>query len=94
MYTPPKFKVEDPEVIGNFIREHAFGLLLTVSGTEIHDTHTPFVLTDDGHLLGHIARANPQWSHWTADTVAKVIFSGPHAYISPNYYASEFNVPT
>jgi len=95
MYTPPKFRMEDPAIISNFFRKHSFGLLLTIKETEIHDTHTPFLIDEEqGSLIGHIARANPQWHSWDASTTAKVIFTGPHAYISPSYYASDFNVPT
>ncbi len=95
MYVPSKFRVDDPGVIRSFIAEHPFGLLLTVSSGTIHDTHTPFIVsTDGGQLVGHIARANPQWSDWSGETQAKVVFTGPHAYISPRYYESEFNVPT
>ncbi|MEM7012726.1 MAG: FMN-binding negative transcriptional regulator [Verrucomicrobiota bacterium] len=95
MYTPSQFKVDDPEVIHAFIRQNAFGLLLTTSGEEIHDTHTPFYLSDDGTILtGHIARANPQWKNWDTKTTAKAIFTGPHAYVSPRFYQTEFNVPT
>jgi len=95
MYTPPHFKIDDHKRISAFIREHSFGLLLTTDGQVIHDTHTPFLLSGKNDiLLGHIARANPQWKSWRNDTKAKVIFTGPHAYISPSNYTSEFNVPT
>lgn len=95
MYTPPKFNIEDASTIHAFIDQHAFGLLLTVAGDHIHDTHTPLIRCPrSNQLIGHIARANPQWKNWGANTPAKVIFTGPHAYISPQYYASEFNVPT
>ena len=95
MYTPPSFKVDDRETIHQFIRDNAFGLLLSVADGVIHDTHTPFILSEDGqHLLGHLARANPQWENWGEASSAKVIFTGPHAYISPRYYVSEFAVPT
>jgi transcriptional regulator len=95
MYTPAKFQVDEPSAIHAFIRKHSFGLLLTVSGQEIEDTHTPFLLSEsDGCLVGHVARANPQWKSWNKSTRAKVIFTGPHAYVSPGYYVSEFNVPT
>ena len=94
MYTPPKFKVDDPAVIREFIEKHPFGLLLSIEGEQIHDTHTPFILSENGELLGHIARANPQWKGWEESSRVKVIFSGPHAYISPQYYVSEFAVPT
>jgi transcriptional regulator len=95
MYTPPKFKVEDPEQIRSFIDENSFGLLLSLDGIDIHDTHTPFVHSDDArHLLGHIARANPQWKSWRNGSTVKVIFTGPHSYISPRFYVSKFAVPT
>lgn len=97
MYIPAKFKEEDQSEIDAFIQQHPFGLLLTVDGDEIHDTHTPFILSkNNGCIYGHIARANPQWNHWNDDTTvtAKVIFTGPHTYISPHDYVSDFNVPT
>ena len=81
-------------MIREFIRKNSFGLLLTHSDGEIHDTHTPFLIADDGTLFGHIARANPQGKQWEDGDQVKVVFSGPHAYISPGYYSSEFNVPT
>ena len=95
MYTPPKFRIEDPEEIRSFIEENSFGLLLSHDGVDIHDTHTPFVHTENGrNLVGHIARANPQWKSWKGGTAVKVIFTGPHSYISPRFYVSEFAVPT
>jgi transcriptional regulator len=94
MYTPPKFKVDDPAVIRNFIEKNSFGVLLSIEGGQIHDTHTPFILSENNQLLGHIARANPQWKASSEASRVKVIFTGPHAYISPKYYVSEFAVPT
>jgi len=95
MYTPPKFKIDDSEIIRRFIEENSFGLILSIDGDEIHDTHTPFIYSEDGkHLLGHIARANPQWKSWEHQATAKVVFTGPHSYISPHFYESEFAVPT
>ena len=94
MYIPKKFKEEDPKVIQSFIRKNSFGLLLSTSNGEIYDTHTPFLVLEDGTLLGHIAKSNPQWKTWKNKERVKVIFTGPHSYISPSYYQSEFNVPT
>jgi len=95
MYTPHKFRVDQPEIVMSFIQANPFGLILSVNGNEIHDTHTPFVLSQDReYLIGHIAKANPHWESWKPGTKSKVIFTGPHAYISPSYYTSEINVPT
>jgi transcriptional regulator len=47
----------------------------------------------NGRLIGHVARANPQWKHAGGQRVL-AIFSGPHAYISPTWYAAQNVVPT
>ena len=96
MYTPVDFKIEDSEVIRSFIRANSFGILFS---TEVnggfHDTHVPMLVSEDlTSITGHIARANPQWKSWEADEAVKAVFHGPHAYVSPSYYESEFNVPT
>ncbi len=46
-----------------------------------------------GRLIGHMARANPQWKKVEGQEVL-VIFPGPHAYISPSWYQAEEVVPT
>ena len=94
MYSPPKFKVEDDAVIRSFIEEHPFGLLLSVEGERIHDTHTPFVFSEKRELLGHIAKGQSTMEGMGRGSRVKVIFTGPHAYIFPQYYVSEFAVPT
>ncbi len=96
MYTPPAFKVDDPDLIRKFIAENSFGILVSsVDGNAIQDTHTPFLLSEDGnYLLGHLARANDHWKAWKVNAHTKVIFHGPHCYISPTFYKSDINVPT
>lgn len=96
MYSPNDFKIEDPEVIRSFMRTNSFGMLFSrdTEGT-FHDTHVPMLVSDDlTFVTGHIARANPQWKSWEADSDVKLVFRGPHAYVSPSYYESDFNVPT
>ena len=44
-------------------------------------------------MTSHFAKANEQWKDIENDNVL-VIFSEPHAYISPSNYDKELNVPT
>jgi transcriptional regulator len=39
-----------------------------------------------GRLKGHISRANTQWRDYSPSVEALAIFSGPHHYITPNWY--------
>jgi transcriptional regulator len=41
----------------------------------------------------HMAKTNPQWKEFFDDEVL-VIFSGPHAYVSPRWYEEQERVPT
>ncbi|MDG2166797.1 MAG: FMN-binding negative transcriptional regulator [Opitutales bacterium] len=96
MYTPSFFEVDDPELIRTFIEENNFGLIVSSKdGSSIQETLTPFLFSSDENIvLGHIARANPHWKEWNENKRVKIIFQGPHCYISPNYYQSSINVPT
>jgi transcriptional regulator len=47
-----------------------------------------------GVLLGHMARANPHWRRLEAQPGVLAVFHGPHAYVSPSWYATHPSVPT
>jgi transcriptional regulator len=49
----------------------------------------------ENHTLhGHVARANPHWQTLEAADDLLVTFDGPHAYVSPTWYATPDLVPT
>src|SRR5689334_21322792 len=79
-----------------FIRRHSFATLVTISSSGPVASHLPLLLDAEagphGSLLGHMARANPQWR--TAEGEALAIFLGPHAYVSPAWYGEPGTVPT
>ena len=51
-------------------------------------TALPLLYDPNSHsLIGHVARANPHWR--TAGAASVAIFAGPHAYISPGFYATK-----
>ncbi|MHB1628733.1 MAG: FMN-binding negative transcriptional regulator [Bacilli bacterium] len=94
MYIPTPFEMNDPTEITRFIHAHSFGLLMSTVEGQPFATHLPF-LYDAGQnvLFAHMAKANPQWRELDGQT-ALVVFSGPHAYISPSWYEAPASVPT
>jgi len=97
MYIPAPFKVTDRARLFDLIQQNSFGLLVSESNGEPFASHLPILLdrsfAPNGCLVGHMARANPQWQQAAGKTVLAV-FSGPHAYISPSWYESDNVVPT
>ena len=93
MYSPPYYVEDDRETLGAVIRSNPFGLLVSTRDGEPEVTHLPFVL-EGGRLIAHMARANPQWRGFDGETEALCIFQGPHAYVSPRWYARKKAVPT
>lgn len=98
MYIPKAFAVSERAVLDEFIASNSFATLVsTVNGTPFA-THLPLILertqSAQGVLLGHVARANPHWRAFDGKQEALAIFHGPHAYISPSWYATSPAVPT
>jgi transcriptional regulator len=97
MYLPAAFAEPDLTRLHHFIEQNSFGILVSQVEGLPFATHLPFLLDrtagPHGTLVGHMARANPQWREAGGQT-ALAIFSGPHAYISPTWYEAEQVVPT
>lgn len=97
MYVPEHFAERDPLVLQRWMREHAFALLVTARGGAFEATHLPLWLDAGrgryGTLYGHVARGNPQGRCFDGATRGLAVFSGPHAYVSPRWYAGA-GVPT
>jgi transcriptional regulator len=102
MYVPNVFALNDAEAIAEAMRRYDFALLVTAAGGAPQASHLPVLHDpargDKGTLLAHMARANPQWKDFAklADGggEALVVFQGPHAYVSPNWYGPGAAVPT
>ena len=100
MYVPRNMRMLDPQILQQFMERYDFGLLLS---RDLQVSHLPFVYqlassgqdpeSDLGYLVGHMARANPQWKICDGNQVS-VVFNGPHAYISPTWYGQPPAVPT
>ena len=98
LYTPRSFAVGGAAAIERLLREHPFATLVTPGDPEPTVSHLPLQYRPrsegQGSLLGHMARANPHWQRF-GDTASVAIFHGPHAYVSPSWYAEPATaVPT
>ena len=97
MYSPSYNRLEDRAELLEFMRANSFVLLVTGTGGTLHASHLP--ATVHGHdqairIDMHMARNNPQWQEFFEDTEVMVVFSGPHAYVSPRWYEEQERVPT
>lgn len=97
MYIPQHYKNENLDEIKDFLVNNSFGILVNTVDNKPWATHIPLELdiTDDGKdiLVGHIAKANPQWKYFSEHQEVLCIFNGPHSYISSSWYKEE-EVPT
>jgi transcriptional regulator len=97
VYLPPLFTEARPPVLVAHIEHHDFGLLVSHGSAGLTASHIPFLVEHHGedlHLLCHLARLNPQVEDLSHGEEVLAIFSGPHAYISPSWYATGPAVPT
>ncbi|MVN91908.1 FMN-binding negative transcriptional regulator [Mucilaginibacter aquatilis] len=95
MYTPKSFELNDVSEAVAFMKQYSFATLINTSGNIPEATHLPFLIKQQGEqviLSSHLAKANPQAEYITNGT-SLVIFTEPHAYISPAHYEKELNVP-
>ena len=91
MYIPRSYAEERPEELRAYIAAHPLGILVTSgSAGDLFATHLPFVFDaatgEHGVLQAHLARANAHHELAQSGGRALVIFSGPDAYITPNWY--------
>ncbi|MFT4662095.1 MAG: transcriptional regulator [Patiriisocius sp.] len=96
MYIPKHYIGKDNNAAVAFMQRFNFASIITSVNNIPIATHLPFVISKRGDeiiLTSHFARANNHWEHIT-ENKNLIIFSEPHAYISPSNYEQKENVPT
>jgi transcriptional regulator len=92
MYVPKHFREDRVTVLHEAIRAFPFATLVTHADGEFLASHVPVLIDPEplpfGSIICHVAKANPQW-RVPPGTQALAIFMGPHAYISPGWYATK-----
>jgi transcriptional regulator len=99
MYMPAHFDKRELGALHDAIDAAPLGALVAMGAAGLEANHVPFELQRErgafGTLLCHVARANDLWrvaqaaSSGAARLDALVIFQGPSAYVSPNWYPSK-----
>jgi transcriptional regulator len=96
MYSPAYNQLQDRTELLAFMRANNFPVLVTGTGGVLHASHLPITAHEEGQQVVidmHMAKNNPQWKEFFDDEVM-VLFSGPHAYVSPRWYEDQERVPT
>jgi transcriptional regulator len=93
LYLPAHFNETRTEVMQALMRTHPLCTLVTQCESGLVANHLPVQTLDEpaplGCIRGHVARANPLWRDYRAETQALAIFQGPQIYISPSFYPSK-----
>ncbi|OON71555.1 FMN-binding negative transcriptional regulator [Streptomyces tsukubensis] len=107
MFVPSHYREPDGSWMIDLIRGNPMALM-AINGSSAEGpfaTHLP-VIPDPAAtgepsedlsgatLLGHLNRANPQWSALETGGVGLLIFTGPHGYVSPTVYERTPTAPT
>lgn len=92
-YLPPHFEEADPAMLHALLRAHPLATWIVQHQGELLVNHIPFLLDAErgahGTLVGHVARANPVWQALAQGASSVAVFTGPQAYVSPNWYPSK-----
>ncbi len=93
MYLPAYFKENRIDALHELMRTRPLATLIAQCESGLVANHIPVETLSEpapyGLIRGHIARANPLWREYRADTESLAIFQGPQAYISPSFYPSK-----
>jgi transcriptional regulator len=90
---PAYFKENRIDALHELMRTRPLATLIAQCESGLVANHIPVETLSEpapyGLIRGHIARANPLWREYRADTESLAIFQGPQAYISPSFYPSK-----
>ena len=107
MFVPCQYRQPNGTWMADLIRKNPLALL-TTNGTDHREpfaTHLPVIpdprMTGEwaadlsgGLLLGHMNVQNPHWSALRDGDPVLLVFTGPHAYVSPTVYEKAPAAPT
>jgi transcriptional regulator len=97
MYVPVHFKISNADAVHAFLRTNVFATIAGELEGRITFAYAPIVFDPKNNPFGsirfHLARANPLAAIGDGASLAMSVM-GPHAYVSPDWYATDGLVPT
>ncbi|MDM1046971.1 FMN-binding negative transcriptional regulator [Sphingobacterium hotanense] len=96
MYISSIFRLDNEKDKIAFMKRYSFATIITNKNGIPLATQLPFTIRDSSDklvLTSHFALANEQ-AKYIEENISLVIFSEPHAYISPSHYDKFESVPT
>jgi transcriptional regulator len=96
MHPNPVFHTQSDTRNLAYARERAFGVLAVNGDAGPWMSHVPFLLNEEGTRAAlHLLRSNPiARALKSASLGARLAVSGPDAYVSPDWYGIDDQVPT
>lgn len=96
--TPARYYLEtDPVILRQRILDYPLALITAVSEGRALVVHAPVHPFGEGEALRlhfHLSIANAVTKALLAGSPALAVFTGPHAYVSPDWYGIDDQVPT
>lgn len=87
-YPPPHHQDHDRQHMIEVLKTYPLATVISCKDNSPIVTHLPLVYRDDGKLIGHIDKFNPQVELLRDNNEVTIIFSGPQCYISPSVYTT------
>lgn len=92
MHVAESFSEERMDVIEAVIRKARIAELVSFGSNGLQATPLPLLYEPGGRygrLVGHMARANPDWQDFDGEVEVMVLFRPADAYVSPSFYPSK-----
>ena len=97
MHPARPFRETDIATLIARARAQPFALVCASDGTRIHAAHAPILLDETAGepvLRFHLSAANAVTAALLAGSRALIVFTGDHAYVSPDWYGQDDQVGT
>lgn len=99
MSLPHRFAARSPQDVADLVQSHPLAWLVSAAPAGVIASAVPLLVTQasDGRVTrieGHLPRAAPHAAALRADPLARLLWMGPNAYVSPSWMADRTQAPT